>query len=799
MWLGLLAMLPVAALLAALSVRMNALIDRHAAGPSWRFPSRVYSDGVELSPGHVLPQSYLVAQLVARKYRPNVAPLQRPGTYAVTAGGLEIYLRGFLDALDPNGNGGPERVRLVVREGFVVQVDRLGGLPGARAPDVEHPPRIEPELISMLLDEDRIRRSYVTLDRVPQVVQDAVVAAEDRRFFDHLGFDVRATLRALRANLRSGEIREGGSTITQQLARGLFLGNRRTWARKLAELPLALGIEMLLDKQRILEMYLNMVYWGQAEGGGIGGIAEAARWHFETPVESLRIEQAALLAGIIRAPNAIAPFEHPSRALESRNRVLDDLVAVRKLDAGEATRFKALPLGLRRGRSPIERFPSYTGYVRQTLEGDLAREASDAWGLMVFTTMDLAHQIAAEQELRAGIERLEGGRRGPPLEGAFVALQLGTGAVRALVGGRALEAGDFNRATQARRQTGSAIKPIVYAATFAEGGRGGFTPATTVPDEPRTFGRGKWAWRPRNFGDSYHPTATLAIALTRSLNLATANVVEAIGPATVARFAERFGLGRLKPVMSIGLGTNEVTPLQLTSAFAVFADGGIRRAPSPLRSVVDSRGRVLIAPSQRGEEVISAGIAALMTGLLQNVVQFGVAVPLRVTYGFDRPVAGKTGTTDNYYDAWFVGFTPHLISGVWLGYDKPRSIGREAAHTALPVWARIMSRMTGDFPGTRFLSDTGLDFRDIDPWTGFLAEEGGGCPSMRVPFLPGTAPTVPCSAAADTFYYDEALDSLYYVPDTTARFGEESVADTFVDMYPETTVIDAENPGNPIE
>ncbi len=790
---GIVTLLVLAALFVPFALRVHALATCQAVGPSWYFPSRVYSDGVPLAAGRVLPRGYLLAQLQARDYRRTPAPPRRPGSYSLTGRGVEIFLRGFRDGPDPEGAGGPELVALTLDDSLLVSVERRGGFPGTPEPDRDHAPRLEPVLISQFLGKDGVRRSYVTIDRVPRLAQEAVVVAEDRRFYNHMGLDLRGTMRALVANLRAGGVREGGSTISQQLARGLFLSRRRTLSRKLAELPLAVGLELLLPKQKILEMYLNMIYWGQAEGGGVAGIAEAARGYFDTPVESLRVEQASLLAGMIQAPNAIAPFEHPRRALEERNRVLDALAATGKLEPAEASRLKKRPLGLRRGPGPAERFPSYTGYVHDLLKRRFGATATEARGLFIFTTMDLAFQEVAERELAAGIARLEAwsGRRAQPLEGAFVALEPGTELVRALVGGRSSHPGDFNRATQARRQTGSAIKPIVYAAALAEGGVTGFNPASTVPDERRIFGQGEDAWSPRNDGDRYHATATLAGALAHSLNVATANVVEAIGPGTVARYAERFGLGQLKPVLSIGLGTNEVSLLELTDAFAVFPGGGMRRGASAIRFVADGRGRPLFTPANNATQVIPPGIAALMTGLLQDVVSFGVAYPLRHYYGFNRPVAGKTGTTDEYRDAWFIGFTPYLVAGLWIGYDTPRSLGRPATHVALPLWASMMDRLVGDFPLSPFASDQGLEYHYIDPWTGYLADMGG-CPMLRAPFLPGTSPTVPCSAAPDTFHYEEDLDSLY-MGDTTGVPGQVP-EEPMNESQGDTTVI--EGPGS---
>src|SRR5437867_1574567 len=483
--------------------RVAALRSGHATGPNWKFPSLVYSDDVVLVPGRILPAEYLLAQLEARDYHEVPGHPLGPGTFARLGETFEIALRGFSEAPDPLRNCDPETVRLRIHEGRLTTVQQMGGVReprGSHAPEGKRaarraatsalPPRLEPVLIALLFDQDLTWRTWVDLDRVPEAVSDAIVASEDRRFRSHIGVDVRGYLRALRANVRAGGLREGGSTITQQLARSLFLGRQRTLGRKLAEVPLALGLEAALGKRRILEMYLNSIYWGQAGSYSIGGIAAATRWYFHAPIESLGALEGATLAAMIPAPNVFDPFDRPQLVRARRNRVLQEMVAVHRLTAA-----------------------------------------------------------------------------------------------RAMVGGRAFEPGAFNRAYQARRQTGSAIKPIVYAAAFAAGRH--FTPATVVPDVPRTFQTDRGPWTPHNDDGTFHSKVTLVKALERSLNVATTNVVDLVGPQQVARVAGRFGLGRLKPVMSIGLGTNEATLIDLTRAFAVFGDGGTLVPISAIRTVTD--------------------------------------------------------------------------------------------------------------------------------------------------------------------------------------------------------------------
>lgn len=751
----------VLAALVPLDLKLHALLDRRATGPAWSFPSVLYSDGFELEPGMPLPLPHLIAELGARGYREARPPLRDPGTWARTPDGAEILLRGC-STPDPAGSGGPERVRLAVTANRLARIERRGGVAGAPPPDLAHGPRLEPIPIAIVSDSLRVLRTWVPLTRIPRIVQDAVIASEDRRFRSRWGLDLRANLRALAANARAGGVRQGASTITQQLARGLFLGRERTLSRKVAEVAIAMGIELLLSKDRILEMYLNSAYWGQSDAGSVAGITEAARWYFDAPVGSLDAAQAALLAGLIPAPNAYSPYRNPDAARERRNRVLEIMVANGLLHAPEAARLARLPLGVRRGPPPPARFPSFADAVREELARRLPAGTAEHAGLAILTTLDPVWQADAESCLAVGVRDLESGGA-PPLEAAFVAMEPGSGRVRALVGGRDPATGEFNRATMALRQPGSAFKPIVYTAAL-DSTRGGpsFTPASTVPDLRRAFATPEGPWSPKNDAGDYHPQVTLAKALAKSLNVATANLVEQVSPAIVARYAERFGLGRPKPVASIGLGTSEVTLLGLTTAYATFAARGVRPTATMLRAAVDARGADRLSPTPQPVRVIPARIADLMTGLLEDVVIFGVAYPLRADYGFERPVAGKTGTTNADRDGWFVGFTPDVTAGVWVGSDAPRPLGGPAAETALPVWAGIMSRLLEGFPPASFPGDPALELAWIDPFSGGLAT--AACPSrMRVPFLPGTAPRRPCTtdhaAEADSLARADSLAS----------------------------------------
>ncbi len=538
-------------------------------------------------------------------------------------------------------------------------------------------------------------------------------------------------------------MKQGASTITQQLARGLFLGRERTFARKFKEAGYALLLEAFLSKDQILEMYLNSIYWGQGDTRAVAGIEEAARWYFSAPAESLQLSEAALLAGLIPAPVAYSPFRQPALALTRRNQVLADMAEVGMIDARTSARARARPLWLRRGTTRVDRFPDVMSAADLDLDRGLPVGAPRRWGLEILTTIDLVWQAEAERAVHDGLEELDpGGLRGKraPLQGAFVALDPATGAIRAIVGGRAPRPGDFNRAMQAKRQTGSAIKPLVYAAALdPTRGPPYFTMRSRVANLPKTFRARGVRWTPSNADHSYQASLTLPEALARSANVATANLVEAMGPAQVARACDRFGLGKLKPVLSIGLGSNEVTLLSLTNAYAAIDFGGLRHRPHVVRAAVDAEGRDLVAVAPPPVQVVPPGVATLARMMLENVVATGIARPLRWAYGFERPVGGKTGTTNDNKDTWFCGITPELAAGVWCGYDRPRGLGRAAAGVAMPVWARAMKGLLAEFPIVAFADDPGLVRVFIDARSDSIARSE--CPwKLPAVFVAGTEP-----------------------------------------------------------
>jgi 1A family penicillin-binding protein len=600
-----------------------------------------------------------------------------------------------------------------------------------------------------------VRRVNMPLARVPLHVQKAFIAVEDRRFLQHDGVDWHGVARAVVANLRAGGVREGASTISMQLARNVFLGNRaaeRTLGRKLLEWRFATLLEEALTKEEILERYLNAIYLGN----GVYGVEAASRDLFGKSVESVTLAEAALLAGLPKAPSSYTPRRDRARAVARRNVVLEVLAREGVADREDIERARTTPVTVARKEfTPTRTVDSWaveaTRVVLDSLraEGIIPAALNDAQ-LRVWTTIDHRAQLAAERAVAAGAaqvdkERENGGfhTRGNRTQGALVAIDPATGAVRAIVGGRRIERKGFNRALRAQRQPGSTFKPFVYAAAIAQG----FTPASMVMDSPVEIPTGRTVWRPANYGDSYNGRITLRDALNRSANAATVRVSRDVGIERIASLARAHGItSNLPLVPALALGAAAITPLELTAAYAPFANGGDRVQPHLVLRVQDPFGQTLWeAPPASRRAVLDATDAFLVTSLLQSVVDRGTGRPVRDA-GIVGPVAGKTGTTNDGTDVWFVGYSPTLVASVWLGADTPQPLGWNASggRLAAPVWARFM-RDGWHSPAvdSGWATPAGIEEKWIDVTTGKLASSWCG-PSRKEFFKLGTAPTQSC-------------------------------------------------------
>jgi len=594
-----------------------------------------------------------------------------------------------------------------------------------------------------------VRRLNVPLKDVPRHVQQAFIATEDRRFYEHNGLDWRAVMRAVGRNLTALGLREGFSTITMQVARNTFTSrviSERSLRKKLLELRFARLIEHNLTKPQILELYLNVIYLGN----GTYGVEAASRDLFGKSVKKVTLAEAAVLAALPKGPSSYTPRKAPERARRRRDLVLGLMVREGYIDSVQAGRAMTQPVRVAKEEWRPTGSDSYAlDAIRSVVDSLLGDDALQSGDVVVYTTIDGNAQKAAERAVakRAAYiqerERAWYGRSNGAVQGAMIALDPRTGDVRAIVGGRRYERGGFNRALSARRQPGSAFKPFVYAAALGAG----LSPATMVDDDPvEIVGEDGRVWTPANHGDEYNGRITLRRALMRSANAATVRVSRAVGEQRVVAAARRNGISsQLDPVPSIALGALEVTPLELVLAYAPFGNGGYRVKPRLIQRIEAADGRILWKTDAVRDLVMDPQDAYMMTSMLRSVVDHGTAHAVR-EWGARGPIAGKTGTTNDGADVWFVGYTPTVAAAFWFGHDQRVSLSGDMSggSAAAPAWAEFFIngwRERGD--GAEWEPPPGMVSRQIDAYTGELA--GEWCPATQTEwFKPGMEPTEYC-------------------------------------------------------
>jgi penicillin-binding protein 1A len=638
----------------------------------------------------------------------------------------------------------------------------------------------------------REQRIEVPLSHISPNLTRAMIATEDQRFFEHHGFDLLRIASAAVANIRHGRVAQGGSTITQQLARQSFLGPEKTFRRKFQELLLARRIEQLFTKPQILELYLNKVYFGD----GFYGAEAAARGYFGKPASELSVPEAALLAGLVKSPSAYSPTVNPARALARRNIVLQAMLDTGVIDrqtwqAARATRLKLA--------NALRTEDSRADYVKEQVRRELADrfglQRVYQGGLRVYCTIDMRMQAAAEAITSEALQSLEQRRRAvahrlskgsassadpveQPLQAALLVMDPATGHVLAMIGGRDFTESRFNRAVQAKRQPGSAFKPFVYATALEMG----YTPATLIDhlDEPIATLQG--AWSPED-EHSTAPVMSLRTALRTSSNRAAVRLLQQVGIPRTVELAKQMGIGDVPGVPSLALGSGEVTLQGLTAAYAAFANHGLVPSPMLVRRVEAQDGEILYQAEESSKPVISETTAFLMTTMLADVVNAGTAAGAR-RLGFTLPSAGKTGTTNDFNDAWFVGFTPRVVTGVWVGFDQPHTIlpNGFAATIAVPIWARFMKVATRDDPPEWFTPPAGITTARVCRLSGKLATAGcddvdvvdaEGHPQRRSTiyteyFVRGTEPTQFCDLHQTRGFFNRVAGLIGLKLDTPA-------------------------------
>lgn len=571
------------------------------------------------------------------------------------------------------------------------------------------------------------KRDPVPISEIPEKLQQALIATEDRQFYEHSGVDLKGILRAVVRDILAGEFAEGASTLTQQLAKTLFLTPQKTLERKLKEAFLAFQLERRYTKDEILELYLNQVYFGS----GAYGVEAAAQKFFGKPASRLNISECAMLAAMPKAPSVYSPLVNPELAIQRRNIVLRQMLEVGAISRTQYESAKSQPFEPAKKRGNSAKAPYFVDYVKKRLEAEIGAARLYTGGLTVKTTLSYRMQQAAEQAVENGLSDL--GRRmenlhqleNPDPQAALVAIDVSAGGILAMVGGKNHDKSPYNRAAMAKRQPGSAFKPIVYALAIEQG----FSQNTLLLDTPAAF-QGKKPeiqWQPENFSNTYQGEMTLRKALTHSKNIPAVRLTEKLGAASVVSFARSMGIeSKLLPNLSLALGTSELTLLELTAAYTVFPNSGTYIRPTLITEIRDKNRRLVWQPEINRLTVMSDTGASIMVDMLEGVIEEGTGKNAR---GIAHPLGGKTGTTNKYKDALFLGFSPAIAAGVWVGCDNYTTLGRHetGARAALPIWKAFMQNALKDEPYRYFDIPDTVTKRCMDPDTGEFAAPGPDC------------------------------------------------------------------------
>ncbi len=746
-------------------VKYDRIIERRFRTPVFSNSAKIYALPRTLRDGEKIEAKEIAADLRRAGYsdaghgdKDSQSPL---GTFRLVNDGIEVT---------PGSESyhSPEAARIEIQDGVVEKITTKGNELSAY--------ELEPQLVTALFDaEQRSKRQVVKYGEIPPKMVQAVLAIEDRRFFEHSGVNFIRFGGAVVADItrRMGithqKFDQGGSTLTMQLSRGFFLNPEdKTVKRKLTEMLIAEEMEQKFSKQQIFEFYANWVPLGQRGSFSISGFAEASKAYFNKDLKDLTLPEAALLAGLIQRPSYLSPYRHPERALDRRNVVLEAMVETHAITREECEKAKATPLKLAPPNVEASDAPYFVDMVRESLIGKFNEGDLNDQSYRIYTTLDPELQKAAAQSVEMGIKLVDEQIKklrtkkvkvakkfettvepGPQAQVALVALDPHTGAVLALVGGRDYGWSQLNHAN-AKRPTGSIFKPFVYAAamnTALDGSQTVITPASTVTDEPSSFAYGDQIYEPRNYKEEYHGDVTLRYALAMSLNNATVKVAEEVGYDKVADLARSAGIVSVKPTPAMALGSYEASPLDMAGAYTSFANNGLRLSPILLRSVRNAKGDVLANFSTDQRQVLDPRIAYVMTNMMEGVINNGLGYTAVRLRGFDAPAAGKTGSS---HDGWFAGYTSNLLCIVWVGYDDYSDLRLTGALTAGPIWAEFMKKAQAlpDYGDMReFTQPSGVVDVQLDKATNRLATQN--CTDDYVSaFVAGTEPRDTCDMQA---------------------------------------------------
>jgi len=731
-------------------VKFGRMIDQRFKGPVFGNSARIYATPQAVQVGEKIEPKEIVAELRRAGYSDQSNGQSQMGTYRLIDGGIEIRP-------GPDSYHSQESAVIRIRGGKVESISSQSGDLAAY--------ELEPQMITSLFDaEQRSKRQLVTYEQIPKLMVDAVLAIEDRRFFQHGGVNFIRLAEATWVDVTHQRHEQGGSTITMQLSRAFFLTPEKTVKRKLTEMMIALEMEQKFSKQQIFEFYANRVDLGQRGSFTISGFAQASQAYFNKDLKDLTPAEVALIAGIIQAPSYLSPYRHPERALERRNLVLDSMVDTHALSREEADKSKATPLKLAPPNVEASDAPYFVDMLRETLISKLDERQMNDQGYRIYTTLDPDLQRAAAAAVQTGIKlvdeqvtklrtkRIRIGKNkyetkvlpGPQAQVALVAMDPHTGQILALVGGRNYGMSQLNHAV-AKRPTGSIFKPFVYAAamnTALDGANPVITPASMVPDAPSTFAYGDQIYEPRNYKEEYHGDVTARYALAMSLNNATVKLAEEVGYEKVADLAKAAGIVSVKATPAMALGAYDATPVDMAAAYTVFANSGERISATVVNSVRNANGDVVMDFKPDRRQVLDPRVAYLMTTMMEGVMNNGTAYVVRQR-GFTTPAAGKTGSS---HDGWFAGYTSNLLCIVWVGYDDYSDLRLSGAQTAAPVWAEFMKKAVTlpQYSSAKpFTQPSGVVDVQLDKTTNLLATPS--CPqTYSVAFIAGTEPSETC-------------------------------------------------------
>ena len=730
-------------------VKYDRIIEQRFRSPIFSNSAKIYALPRTVHDGDKINAKEIAAFLTHAGYsdKDEQAPL---GTFHLVRDGIEI-------APGPESYHSPEPAHIVIEGGKGDHISSKGNDLSAY--------ELEPELVTALFDaEQRSKRQVVKYNDIPKVMVDAVLAIEDRRFFEHGGVNFVRMFEAGWIDLTRQKHEQGGSTITMQLSRGFFLTPEKTVRRKLTEMLIAEELEQKFSKQQIFEFYANWVNLGQRGSFSINGFAEASRAYFNKDLKDITLPEAALLAGIIQGPSRLSPYRHKERATDRRNLVLDSMVDTHAITREQAEKAKATPLTLAPPNVEASDAPYFVDMVRDTLINKFSEHDLNDQSYRIYTTLDPDLQKAAAQAVESGIKlvdeqvsrmrtkKLKVGKKietkvlpGPQAQVAMVVLDPHTGAVLALVGGRDYGFSQLNHALS-KRPTGSIFKPFVYAAamnTAIDGSQTVITPASTVTDAPTSFAYGDQIYEPRNYKEEYHGDVTLRYALAMSLNNATVKVAEEVGYDKVAELAKSAGIASVKPTPAMALGSYDATPLEMAGAYTSFADNGQRISPILVNSVRNAKGDVISNYKTDQRQVLDPRIAYVMTTMMEGVINNGLGYTAVRLRGFTEPAAGKTGSS---HDGWFAGYTSNLLCIVWVGYDDYSDLRLSGAMTAAPIWTEFMKKAAAlpQYSDMKnFSQPSGVIDVQLDKVTNRLATSA--CPDdYTVSFVVGTEPRETC-------------------------------------------------------